>query len=162
MKLICLVGCDGHGKTTLLEDLIPAFVSAGHRLGSIKHSGHRHELDRPGKDSFRHRAAGARPAGIVTDGLAGVFLPLADDDDPFALLAPMFSACDLVLVEGFKSGPYLKVEVFRRAAGGRPLATEDGTIQAVISDDPLEVDVPVWPRSDVPALVEKLLALAAD
>ena len=109
-----------------------------------------------------HRAAGARPAGIITDGLAGVFIPLADDDDPFALLAPMFSACDLVLVEGFKTGPYLKVEVFRAAAGGQPLAGTDKTIRAVISDDPVEVDVPVWPRSDLAKLVDELLALAAD
>ncbi len=162
MRPICLVGCDGHGKTTLLEELIPAVLAAGRRVGSIKHSGHRHELDRPGKDSFRHRAAGARPAGIITDGLAGVFVPLAEDDDPFALLAPMFAGCDLVLVEGFKSGPYLKVEVFRRAAGGEPLAAQDASIRAVISDDPVEVDVPVWPRSDVPGMVDKLLALAAD
>lgn len=160
MKRVCLVGSRGHGKTTLMVELIAEFVRSGLAVGSIKHSGHSHELDTTGKDSHRHREAGARPAGIITDGLAGVFLPLSPADDPFARIESMFAGCDLVLIEGFKNGPYPKVEVFRAAAGGRPLALDDEAISAVVSDDPLSVRAPVWPRSNVPELATRLLELA--
>lgn len=159
MKSVCLVGTDGHGKTTLMQELIRELVSKNIRVGTIKHSGHEHELDKPGKDSHRHRAAGARPAGIITKSLAGVYWELTSVDDAFELMEPLYHSCDIVLIEGFKSGPYRKVEVFRKAAGGIPLAVADDSIEAIISDDSLDVDRPVWPRSDVAMLADKLLDL---
>jgi molybdopterin-guanine dinucleotide biosynthesis protein B len=161
VKRICLVGADGHGKTTLLVELIPALIARGLKIGTIKHSGHVHELDKPGKDSHRHRQAGARPAGIVTEGLAGVFVPLAQGEDGFEQIEALFAGCDLILIEGYKAGPFAKIEVFRSAVGGQPLAAADPSILAVISDDSLDLPVPVWPRSRLEEWIPRLLARAA-
>ncbi len=159
MKSICLVGTDGHGKTTLIQQLVGKLVSKGLRVGTIKHSGHEHELDKPGKDSYKHRTAGARPAGIITKSMAGVYWQLGEGQNAFETMEPLYVDCDIVLVEGFKTGPYRKVEVFRVAAGGTPLAASDDTIEAVISDDNPDVDVPVWPRSDLDKLADEIMEL---
>ena len=159
MKRIHIVGRKDHGKTTLTIDLIREFSRRGVRVGSVKHSSHAHELDTPGKDSFRQRQAGASPAAVVTADLIGVYLPRDADADFYDALAPMFASCGLVLVEGHLQCPGVKIEVWRQAAGGPCLASQHGEIAAVVSDDPLEVPCPVWPRSDVPRLAEHVLAL---
>lgn len=159
MKCIHVVGRRNHGKTTLLVELLEEFSRRGVRTGTIKHSSHSHELDTPGKDSFRHRRAGANPTAIVSKDLIGVYLPRQPGADFYDCLAGMFTGCDLVLVEGHLDGPGVKIEVWREAVGGPPLATERGDVAAVVSDDPLSLDVPVWPRSDVAKLADRLLAL---
>ncbi|MBN2498746.1 MAG: molybdopterin-guanine dinucleotide biosynthesis protein B [Deltaproteobacteria bacterium] len=161
MRLLCLIGRAGSGKTTLVCELLEALRERGLEVGSIKHSPHEHELDRRGKDSFLHRQAGARPAGVWTPRLAAVFVPLEGEGDgreAFDRLAPLYADCDLVLVEGHQDAPGCKLEVYRRAVGEPPLAASRDDIQAVISDDEVEgVRVPVWPRSDIDGLCERLL-----
>ena len=136
MRRIHIVGRKNHGKTTLVVDLIKEFCDRGIRAGSIKHSSHRHELDLPGKDSFRHREAGADPAAIVSKGLIAVFAPRQPDADCYARLAPMFADCEVVLVEGDleRAGP--KIEVWRSDVGTPCLALERRDILAVVSDAP--------------------------
>ena len=160
MKTIHIVGRRNHGKTTLLVELVAELSRRGVRVGTIKHSSHTHELDTPGKDSFRHRQAGATPAAIVTKDLIGVFLP-RQDADFYGPLGRMFTGCDLVLVEGHLDGPGVKIEVWRQAVGQPPLAAERDDITAVVSDDPLALAVPVWPRNDLTEVVDHLLALCA-
>ncbi len=165
MQPIHIVGRRNHGKTTLLVELLEELTRRGIRAGSIKHSSHSHELDAPGKDSFRHRQAGAVPAAIVSKDLIGVYLPRdADDDDNsddfYDRLAGMFAQCDLVLMEGHLEGPGPKIEVWRQAVGGLPLAAERRDVVAVVSDDPISLDVPVWPRSDVAAVADQVGALS--
>ena len=157
MNWIHIVGRQNHGKTTLLVELIGELSGRGFRVGTVKHSSHVHELDTPGKDSFRHREAGANPAAIVTKDLIGVYMPRDPNADFYDRLAPMFTGCDLVLVEGDLQGPGLKIEVFRAAVGGDCLALTHPEIQAVVTDDPLEVSVPVLPRSDVPSVADYVL-----
>jgi molybdopterin-guanine dinucleotide biosynthesis protein MobB len=149
MKWIHIVGRQNHGKTTLLVDLIGELTARGLRVGTLKHSSHVHELDAPGKDSFRHRAAGGNPAAIVTRDLIGVYLPRQPGADFYDRLTPIFNDCDLVLVEGDLKGPGPKIEVFRAAVGGDCLASTRQDIQAVVTDDPLELNVPLLPRSDL-------------
>ena len=160
MRRIHIVGRRNHGKTTLVVDLLAEFCRRGTRVGSIKHSAHRHELDPPGKDSYCHREAGANPAGIISRNLMAVFVPRSSDEDCYARLAPMFAGCELVLVEGDIETTGTKIEVWRAAMGTVCLASEHDDIRAVVSDDRPEVAVPVWPRADVGALAERLLALA--
>lgn len=160
MRLIHIVGRKNHGKTTLIVELVQEFARQGIAVGTIKHSSHAHELDAPGKDSYRHRHAGASPAAIVTEQLIGLYLPRPADTDPYSVLAPMFSPCRIVLVEGHIDGPGIKVEVWRESAGGECLAAARQEIQCVVTDDPVQLGVPVLRRSDIRRLSQHLLALA--
>jgi len=159
MKCIHIVGRQNHGKTTLIVELVEELSRRGIAVGTIKHSGHAHELDTPGKDSYRHRQAGARPAAVIAEQLIGLWLPRDAAADPYATLAPMFAGCQLVLVEGDLDRAGIKVEVWRQAAGGTCLAATRPGIRAVVSDDPLDVGIPLWPRRDVAALAMRLLDL---
>lgn len=156
MQRIHIVGRKNHGKTTLLVELIQEFRRRGVRVGSIKHSSHQHELDVPGKDSHRHRGAGADPAAIVTVDALGVFLDRRPETNVYARLAPLYADCELVLVEGDMDAVGRKVEVWRAALGGPCLAEQHPEILAVISDDRPETHVPVWSRSDVARLADHL------
>jgi molybdopterin-guanine dinucleotide biosynthesis protein B len=159
MKLIHVVGRQNHGKTTLIVDLVEEYTRRGIAVGTIKHSSHAHELDAPGKDSYRHRRAGAAPAAVITPEMLGVWLPRRAGDDPYAALAPMFSACRLVLVEGHIDAAGPTIEVWRQAVGGPCLAATYGNIHAVVTDDAAEPGLRVWPRNDVPGLARRLLDL---
>jgi molybdopterin-guanine dinucleotide biosynthesis protein B len=158
MKRVHIVGRKNHGKTALILDLIAELSRRGLRLGTIKHSGHAHELDTPGKDSFRQRRAGASPAAVVTRDLMAVYLDCPEKVDLYDRLAPLFVSCDLVLVEGDVDASDVKLEVWREAVGGPCLAAERSDIAAVVTDDRPVVSVPVWPRSDVAQVAGRLLA----
>ncbi len=160
MKRIHVVGRKNSGKTTLIVELVEHLTARGLRVGTIKHTHHQHELDTPGKDSHRHRTAGAAVVGILSPLLNAVFIPSRgphDAPDRYESLAPLFQDCDLVLVEGHSQADALKVEVWRSATGQPPLANSDGAILAVVSDEPLTVSVPVLPRNDVAALASRIL-----
>lgn len=118
MKVFGIAGFSGMGKTTLLERLIPALTTRGLRVSLIKHSHKAIEIDRPGKDSFRLREAGCQEVLLLGDGRWALMHELrgAPEPDLDALLARL-QDCDLVLVEGFKHGPFPKLEVWRSAAG---------------------------------------------
>ena len=164
MKRIHILGRKNHGKTTLVVELVEYFSARGLRVGTIKHTHHAHELDMPGKDSHRHRQAGASVVGILSHGENALFWTPAEPaagGDRYEQFAPHFAACDLVLVEGDALTTGLKVEVWRQALDATPMAREDGSIAAVITDDHPQVEAPKWPRSDVPALANELLKLLA-
>jgi len=134
MNRVHIVGRKNHGKTQLIFELIEEFARRGLRVGSIKHSPHAHELDHPGKDSHRHRRAGAHPSAVVTSDLIDVF-QRREGADFYRQLGPAFQDCELMLVEGDFDGPGLKVEVWRQAIGGPCLANGRSDISAIISDD---------------------------
>ena len=158
LPLVHVVGRRNHGKTTLVAAVVSELRCRGLVVGTIKHSGHAHELDRAGKDTFVHREAGAAPAAIVTPEQVALFAPRpAGEAGFYARLAPLYRDCALVLVEGHIDGPGPHVEVFRAAVGTEPLARTRLEIVAVVSDDAPPVDRPVWPRSDVPRIADELL-----
>lgn len=157
---IHIVGRRNHGKTTLMVDLIKRFSSRGLSVGTIKHSSHFHELDTKGKGSYQHREAGANPAAIITHGLAGVFLPGLSSDETYARLLPLYKDCDLILVEGDIDRAGIKVEVWRPLSNSVPLASERGDIHAIITDHPIDLSIPIWPRANVDQLADNLLALS--
>lgn len=159
MKLLHIVGRKNHGKTALVVDLVAEFCRRGLRVGTIKHSSHAHDLDKPGTDSYRHRQAGAVAAAIVTPELLGVFVRRRQADF-YHRLSPLYAECDLVLVEGDIEHSAPKIEVWRAGLGTRPLAPERGDILAIVTDDPVEVAIPIWPRSDVAGLADRILRAA--
>ncbi len=156
-----IIGRKNSGKTTLIVELLRELSARGLRVGSIKHTHHRHELDVPGKDSFRHREAGASPVAILSPNMTAVFRPHSpgDSGDSYAWLAPHFLDCNLVLVEGDSQVSGLKIEVWRAAAGTGPMANEDASILAVVSDDQVAVTQPIWPRANIAQVANLVLEL---
>ncbi len=164
MKRVHIVGRKNSGKTTLVEDLIRHFAAQGLRVGTIKHTHHQHELDVPGKDSHRHREAGAAVVGILSPRMTAVFRPHdvgPDTADRYAAMAPLFADCDLVLVEGHLALPGAKLEVWRAGVDQDPLALEHADIVAVITDDPCPAKVPIVPRHNLNRVATEVLRLAS-
>lgn len=148
MRVFGLCGASGSGKTTLIERLIPLFRAAGRTVSTLKHTHHRVPLDAPGKDSDRHRRAGAREVMLVTEeGFALVHpFPASSAPPPLASLLARLAPADLVLIEGFKREPIPRLEVFRPALGKPPLWPEDPSILAIATDaDGLAAPCPVLP-----------------
>jgi molybdopterin-guanine dinucleotide biosynthesis protein B len=168
MKRIHILGRKNHGKTTLLVELVEYLTAHGFRVGTIKHTHHAHELDTPGKDSHRHRAAGASVSAILSRSLNALFWPPELQKqggegaamDRYAEFEPHFAACDLVLVEGDTTCQGTKIEVWRQAVGSEPMALNDPQIRVVVTDDVVDVPVPCVPRIDIAAIAAKVLELA--
>jgi molybdopterin-guanine dinucleotide biosynthesis protein B len=162
MRIIGLAGWSGSGKTTLLTKIIPCLTGRGKRVSTLKHAHHNFDVDRPGKDSFEHRSAGATEVLVVSGNRWALMHELRGAPEPPlpALLAKL-SDVDLVLVEGFKRESFPKLEI-HRAANGKPLLQpEDRWIVAIASDTPLPVaTVPVVDLNDIDAIAELLLAQA--
>ncbi len=161
-RQVNIVGRTNHGKTLLIEELIGYLRAAGLKVGSVKHSAHAHLLEPPGKDTARHRRAGASPAAIITPELGAIFIPTPPDGPCLDPLVPLYQDCDLVLVEGFLSSPHpLKIEVWRAEQGGQPLACQHGGILAVVThpDTASELPVPIWDRRDLSLIARNTLAL---
>jgi molybdopterin-guanine dinucleotide biosynthesis protein MobB len=159
MKAIGVVGWKNNGKTTLVVRLVQHLVARGYRVSTVKHAHHEVDLDRPGKDTHRHREAGAQEVVLATARRWAIVHELRDEPEPplDALLARL-SPADLVVVEGFKLFPHPKVEVHRRERGTPLLAREDPTIVAVASDEPLPgLPVPVLDLDDVPGIAALIL-----
>lgn len=154
MKVLGLAGWSGSGKTTLLVGLIPELIASGLSVSTVKHAHHRFDVDQPGKDSWRHRDAGAHEVMIGSANRFALMHELRDAPEPSLdnLLARM-SPVDLVLVEGFKSEAHPKLEVHRAANGKSLLWPGDPAIIAIASD--AEVDCGALARlnlNDVPAI----------
>ncbi|MCP3943042.1 MAG: molybdopterin-guanine dinucleotide biosynthesis protein B [Desulfobacteraceae bacterium] len=160
-----IIGHPGCGKTTLIADLIKYLVEKGIRVGSMKHSAHAHELDKPGKDSYRHRQAGAVPVSMVTDTMSAIFLPRTPEYTCQKLLEDFYSHVDIVLIEGWISGPYDKIEVWRKVVGRPPLFSSIKQVKVFISDDPFggaDQKIDCFQRSDLAGVVKHMIDLAGD
>ena len=155
MKVFGIAGWSGSGKTTLLEKLIPQFTARGLRVSVIKHAHHGFDIDRPGKDSYRHREAGASEVLLSCNDRWALMHERRDGsdvtlDELLARLAP----CDLVLVEGFKQEPIPKLEVYRPENGKPPLFPERSDIVAVASNVALAASLPHLALDDVAAIAD--------
>ncbi len=136
MKMFGFAGYSGSGKTTLIEKLIPRFVTDGLLVSLIKHAHHGFDIDRPGKDSYRHREAGCTEVLLTSDQRWVLMHELRGRAEPaLADQLTILSPCDLVLVEGYKATPIPKLEVYRPANGQPPLYPGNPNIVAVASDE---------------------------
>ena len=151
-------GWSGGGKTTLIEKLIPLFVKRGLRVSLIKHAHHAFDVDHPGKDSYRHRHAGAMEVLVTSSRRWALMHELGGGEEPpFEEQIRHFSPCDLLIVEGFKYAPIPKIEVWRTITGEAMLHPNDPHIVAVASDAKLETKLPLLDLNDAAAIGEFIL-----
>ena len=159
MRIFGLAGWSGSGKTTLMTALIPELVSRGLSVSTLKHAHHTFDVDQPGKDSWRHRQAGACEVMISSQNRWALMQELRGAPEPtFEDLARRMSPVDLLLVEGFKRHPHPKIEIHRPSLGKPLLHPEDPWIVAIASDEMLpELRLPLLPLSDASAVATFIL-----
>ena len=163
MKPIAFAGYSGSGKTTLIEKVIPALTAQGYRVSLIKHAHHEFDVDSPGKDSYRHRQAGATEVLVTSAKRWALMHELGDAAEPsleeqLKHLAP----CDVVIVEGWKHQPIAKIEVHRKLSGKQLLFPSDGNVGAIATDESLATTLPQFALDDanaVAAFIIKFLGL---
>lgn len=159
MKIFGLAGWSGSGKTTLLEKLLPVLVARGLRVSTIKQTHHDVDLDQPGKDSYRHRAAGASEVLLTSSSRWVLLHELRDEAEPaLAQHLARLSPCDLVLVEGFKQEAIPKLEIHRPGVGKPLLYPRDPHIIAIASDVALETPLPAFDLNDPAAIAIFILS----
>lgn len=150
--IVSFVGRSESGKTTLIEKLIPVLRRRGFRVGTIKHTHHNPELDRSGKDSARHLAAGASTVVLASSGQ--IQLVKTGVDGGLDGLVRYFDDVDLLITEGYKQERTPKIEVLRRALSDRLLCMEDPMLLAVATDADLDLPVPLLPLDDPEAIAD--------
>lgn len=163
MRAIGFAGFSGAGKTTLIVRLIPELNRRGLSVSTIKHAHHGFDLDRPGKDSYEHRAAGAHEVLVASANRLALMRELRGAPEPsLAELLRLLAPVDLVLVEGFKREALPKIEVYRAANGKPPIHWQDDCIVALVSDgeEPL-ARLPYASIDDIAAAADLVLAHAA-
>ena len=149
MKILGFAGWSGSGKTTLIERLIPRLTQQGLKVSLIKHAHHDFDVDKPGKDSWRHRKAGCSEVLLVSDQRWALMHELRGEAEPsLEECIARISPCDLLLVEGFKHHPVPKIETWREPVGKPLLHPQDPHILAIASDVPVETRLPRFALED--------------
>ena len=155
--MVSIVGNSGSGKTTFLVRLIPEIKRYGLRVGTIKHDVHGFDMDKPGKDSWKHKQAGASTTIISSPYQIGMVMDVSRDHDPDELL-PLFSNVDIVLAEGFKKGKKPKMEIFRPEISKELLCKGDENLIALISDENVDIGVPRFSTNNMTKVADFLIS----
>lgn len=159
MKLYGIVGYKNAGKTGLMERLVTEITGRGFSVSTLKHAHHSFDVDHPGKDSFRHRQAGAHQVLLASRSRWALMTELRGaPEPPLAALLEQLNPVDLILVEGYKRDGHAKIEAFRQETGNPLIAENDPTIKAVASDVPLELDRPIFDLNDTVAIADFILS----
>jgi molybdopterin-guanine dinucleotide biosynthesis protein B len=137
MRVLGIVGWSGSGKTTLLSGILPLLRARGLSVSTVKHAHKGFDLDRPGKDSYRHREAGAHEVMVVGARRFALMAELPCEEFPLEGLLRRMAPVDLVLVEGFKSYPFTKLEVYRPSLGKPPIWPAEPNVIGVATDEKL-------------------------
>lgn len=159
MKIFGLAGWSGSGKTTLMVRLLPELVGRGISVSTVKHAHHNFEIDRPGKDSYEHREAGATEVMITGGRRWALMHEIREKAEPtVADLVRHMTPVDLLMIEGFKKDDHPKLEVYRAAVGKPLLCNEDPKIVAVATDGAVEgLTVPRIDLNDIPAIADFII-----
>lgn len=159
-RVIGVAGFKNSGKTTLVEKLVQHLTGLGYRVSTVKHAHHSFDIDHEGRDSFRHRKAGATEVAVISRDRTAIIHELRGEEPPsldhvLARLQP----CDLVIVEGYKRDSHDKIEVRNMDLNHPPLAGDDATVVAIASNGPVDTaSVPVFDRDDVTSLAAFIVA----
>jgi molybdopterin-guanine dinucleotide biosynthesis adapter protein len=160
MRVIGLAGWSGSGKTTLLVRLLPELIRRGYRVSTMKHAHHEFDVDQPGKDSWRHRTAGATEVLVASANRWALMHEHRGAGEPTAAeLMTQMTPVDLLIVEGFKRETHDKIEIHRRETGKPLLNPGDPHIVAVLSDEALPgCKLPVIDIDNVMAIADFIIA----
>jgi len=159
MRIYGVVGWKNAGKTGLMERLVTEITRRGISVSTVKHAHHTFDVDHPGKDSHRHRIAGATQVLLASRNRVALMHELRDAPEPsLADLLTKLSPVDLILVEGYKRDTHPKVEAHRSVTGNPLIAPDDPTVRAVASDTPLDLDRPVFDLDDTVAIADFILS----
>ncbi|WP_424177467.1 molybdopterin-guanine dinucleotide biosynthesis protein B [Yoonia sp. TsM2_T14_4] len=159
MKIYGIVGYKNAGKTGLMERLVTEITGRGISVSTLKHAHHSFDVDHPGKDSHRHRQAGAQQVLLASRDRWALMSELRGAaEPPLADLLRLLSPVDLVLIEGYKRDAHPKVEAFRAVTGNPLIALDDPTVRAVASDTTLTLDRPVFDLNDTAAIADFILS----
>ncbi|MBE0412386.1 molybdopterin-guanine dinucleotide biosynthesis protein B [Yoonia sp.] len=159
MKLFGVTGYKNAGKTGLVERLVTDITQRGITVSTLKHAHHTFDVDQPGKDSHRHRVAGAHQVLLASGTRWALMSELRDQPEPpLADLLARLDPVDLVLVEGYKRDSHPKIEAFRAQTGNPLIARDDPTIRAVASDTALDLDRPTFDLNDTVAIADFILS----
>ncbi|MEQ8901506.1 MAG: molybdopterin-guanine dinucleotide biosynthesis protein B [Roseovarius sp.] len=162
MRLYGVTGWKNAGKTGLMERLVAEITGRGFSVSTVKHAHHTFDVDHPGKDSHRHRVAGAREVLLASRNRFALMHELREAAEPtLEVLLQKLSPVDLVLIEGYKRDRHPKIEVFRAETGHALIAPDDPTIRAVASDVALDLDRPVFDLNDTVGIADFILAEVA-
>ena len=158
MRVFGVVGWKNAGKTGLMERLVTEITSRGFSVSTVKHAHHTFNVDHEGKDSYRHRVAGATEVMLASRNRFALMHELRENDEPtleqlLAKLAPV----DLVLIEGYKRDAHAKIEAFRAETKNSLIAPDDPTIMAVASDTEMTLDRPVFDLNDTVSVADFIL-----
>ena len=158
MRIYGVVGWKNAGKTGLMERLVREITSRGISVSTVKHAHHAFDVDHEGKDSYRHRIAGANEVVLASRKRVAIMQEMRGAEEPSldALLARL-SPVDLVLIEGYKRDAHPKVEAFRAETGNPLIGQNDATVRAVASDTPLAFDRPFFDLNDTKAVADFIL-----
>ena len=154
IPIVSIVAKSGTGKTTLIEKLIPALIKRGYRVGTIKHHGHGFEIDHEGKDSWRHKQAGAQVTVLASSHRVAVVEEVEKDHAIEELRDIYIRGVDIVLTEGFKKNRLPKIEVFRADLEADIISRGDETLVAVVGDKVQDINVPWFSSQDIDGVVD--------
>jgi molybdopterin-guanine dinucleotide biosynthesis protein MobB len=159
MRIYGIVGYKNAGKTGLMERLVSDIAGRGHSVSTLKHAHHSFDVDHPGKDSYRHRDAGAHQVLLSSRARWALMTELRDNDEaPLSDLLQRLDPVDLILVEGYKRDSHPKIEAYRAENHHPILANSDPTVRAVASDSALQVTQPVFDLNDTKAIADFILS----
>jgi molybdopterin-guanine dinucleotide biosynthesis protein MobB len=149
IPIISIVGRSNTGKTTLIEKLIPELRRRGYLVATIKHNIHGFDIDHEGKDSWRHKKAGARLTVVASPERIAVIEDVSKDYELSELRDRYIQDVDIILSEGFKGNPHPKIEVVRAEMKHAPLCCAEDNLMAIVSDEPIDRGVPCLDIDDI-------------
>jgi len=153
IPVVCIVGESDTGKTTLIEKIIPELKRRDYRVATIKHHGHGFDIDHEGKDSWRHKKAGARITVLASPRQVAVVEDVEKDRDIAELRDAYIRNVDIILTEGFKKNRHHKIEVFRADLKDDIISRGDENLMAVVGDKPPDAGVSCFDNNDVKGIV---------